>query len=57
MDYTVETLLKYIQENLDNGRLTMQSEVQILGNWGDISSVEGVGIDCNALLLADFPID
>lgn len=32
MDYTVETLLEYIQENLDNGRLTMQSEVQILDN-------------------------
>lgn len=51
MDCTVETLLKYMQENLDNGCLTMQSEVQIIDNWGDISSVKGIGIDCNALLL------
>lgn len=51
MEYTVETLLKYIQENLDNGRLTMQSEVQILDNWGDTNSVKGVGIDCDTLLL------
>lgn len=36
----IKELLEYIQENLDNGCLTLQSEVVIRDSWGDDSPVE-----------------
>lgn len=49
----VMELLDYIKENLNNENLTLQSEVYIRDNWGDISSIKEVKIDENNLLIAD----
>ena len=51
---TISELLNYIQENLNDGCLSLESEVYIRINWGDIHSVTDVRNDANELLLADY---
>lgn len=36
----IKKLLEYMQKNLDNGCLTLQSEVCIRNDWGDDRPVE-----------------
>ena len=49
----ISKLLNCIQENLKSGCLTLDSEVYIRNDWGDIYPVEDVRIEENELLLAD----
>jgi len=49
----ISKLLNCIQENLNSGCLTLDSEVYIRNDWGDIHPVEDVRIEENELLLAD----
>lgn len=49
----IRDLMNYIQENLNDGCLTLDSEVCIRDDWGDIHSVEDVRNDANELVLAE----
>ena len=49
----ISELLNYIQENLNDGCLSLDSEVCIRNDWGDVHPVEDVRNDANELLLAD----
>lgn len=49
----ISELLNYIQENLNDGCLTLDSEVCIRNDWGDVHPVEDVRNDANELLLAE----
>lgn len=51
---TISELLNYIQENLNDGCLSLESEVYIRINWGDIHPVTDVRNDANEMLLADY---
>ena len=53
----ISKLLNCIQENLNSGCLTLDSEVYIRNNWGDIHPVEDVRIEENELLLADLKLN
>ena len=50
----IRDLMNYIQENLNNGCLSLDSEVCIRNAWGDVHSVEDIRNDANELLLADY---
>ena len=50
----ISELLNYIQENLNDGYLSLESEVYIRINWGDVHLVTDVKNDENELLLADY---
>lgn len=52
----VKELLDYIQENLNNGRLTPESKVRIRDNWGDDYPINCIRAENNELILADFGI-
>jgi|GEM_PF-4552238 hypothetical protein len=49
----ISKLLNCIKENLNSGCLTLDSEVCIRNDWGDIYPVEDIRIEENELLLAD----
>ena len=46
---TISELLNYIQENLNDGCLSLESEVYIRINWGDIHPVTDVKNDANQI--------
>ena len=50
----ISELLDYIQENLNDGCLSLESEVCIFNNWGDVYPVIYVRNYENELLLADY---
>ena len=50
----VKELLDYIQENLNNGRLTPESKVRIRDNWGNDYPANCMRDENNELILADF---
>ena len=50
----ISELLDYIQENLNDGCLSLESEVCICNNWGDVDPVIYVRSYENELLLADY---
>ena len=52
----VKELLDYIQEDLNNGRLTPESKVRIRDNWGDDYPINCIRAENNELILADFGI-
>lgn len=52
MSMDIKELLEYIQENLDDDCLTMQSKVYILDEWGDTNPVINIKNDCNELTLS-----
>lgn len=49
----ISELLNYIQKNLNDGCLSLDSEVCIRDDWGDVHSAEDVRIDEEGLLLAE----
>lgn len=49
----ISELLDYIQENLNDGCLTLDSEVYIRDGWGDVHPVEDVRNNANELILAE----
>ena len=51
---TISELLNYIQENLNDGYLSPDSEACIMNNWGDVYPVTYVRNYENELLLADY---
>ena len=50
----ISELLNYIQENLNDGCLSLESDVCICNSWGDVHTVIDVRNDENELLLADY---
>ena len=46
-------MLEYIQENINNGHLTLQSKVYIRDSWGDDNAVLDIQEEDNALILSD----
>ena len=51
---TISELLNYIQENLNDGYLSLESEVFIRNSWGDIYPVKDIRNDVNDLLLSAY---
>ena len=49
----IRYLMNYIQENLNDGSLTLDSEVCIRDEWGDTHSVEDMRNYENELVLAE----
>lgn len=49
----VSELLNYIQENINDSCLSLDSEVFIRDSWGDLSFVTELKNDANQLVLAD----
>ena len=52
----VKELLDYIQEDLNNGRLTPESKVRIRDNWDNDYPINCIRDENNELILADFEI-
>ena len=49
----IRDLMNYIQENLNNGCLSLDSEVCIRNAWGDVHSVEDIRSYGKELVLAE----
>lgn len=56
MQVQVKELLDYIQENLNNRRLTPESKICIRDHWGDDYPINCMRNENNELILADFEI-
>lgn len=49
----IRDLINYIQENLNDDSLTLDSEVCIRDEWGDTHSIKDIGNYENELVLAE----